>query len=505
MSLASTQADVEVAVSTLLSNLATSQATYKFLNGRYWHGTKTHTNLPVDGSSSSADLSSSTVLGENKSWDEMVGTVGSIPCSMECRSYKKALYSLGHGYVVKLKFIYGGTVYEKSIDSGYDSSESRSWAASGTASFDPPVIDSISPSTGGTGGGTSITLTGSGFIVGGTTTVTVGGSAATSVSVVSSTSITCTTPSGTAGAKDVVITNTDGQSYTYSSGFTYSASVSVTSVDVSSGTSAGGTVVTLTGTGFASGGSITFGGVAGTSYTFLSSTSARATTPSHNYGVVDVKYINADTTEGTLTNGFTYTATAVTYNSGSGNWTVPSNVTTVQIEVWGAGGGGGGGGAGSGSNGASGGAGGGYCKKNALTVTPGSTISYVVGAGGAGGGTDETDGVAGGNSSANSGAYVANGGAKGINGEGSHSGSTAGGTASGGDTNTTGGSGTGVAAGNNGGAGGAGANGGAGGAGGVESVSAAGNGTAPGGGGGGGAKPDMAGGAGAAGRVTFTY
>ena len=91
-----------------------------------------------------------------------------------------------------------------------------------------------------------------------------------------------------------------------------------------------------------------------------------------------------------------------TFNSGSGNWTVPSGVTSVQIEVWGAGGGGGSGGAGSGANGASGGGGGAYCKKNALTVTPGQTISYVVGAGGAKG-VNEGNGTTGGTSSAHSG------------------------------------------------------------------------------------------------------
>ena len=191
-----------------------------------------------------------------------------------------------------------------------------------------------------------------------------------------------------------------------------------------------------------------------------------------------------------------------TYNSGSGNFTVPTGVTSVQIEVWGAGGGGGGGGAGSGDNGGSGGGGGGYCKKNALTVTPGQTISYVVGTGGAGG-NDEVNGTVGGNSSAYSGAYVANGGAGGLEGEANNSTATAGGTASGGDVNTTGGTST-VPVGDAGGAGGTGAgSGGAGGGGGAVSVNGT-AGTAPGGGGGGGGDGAF-GGTGANGRVTFTY
>ena len=72
-----------------------------------------------------------------------------------------------------------------------------------TASISTPTITSISPSSGSTAGGTSITITGTNFAAG--ATVSVGGNACTSVVVVSATSITCTTPAGSAGAKDVVV------------------------------------------------------------------------------------------------------------------------------------------------------------------------------------------------------------------------------------------------------------------------------------------------------------
>ena len=52
-------------------------------------------------------------------------------------------------------------------------------------------------------------------------TVTVGGVAATSIVVASSTSITATTPAGTAGAQDVVVTNPDTGTVTSTGGFTY--------------------------------------------------------------------------------------------------------------------------------------------------------------------------------------------------------------------------------------------------------------------------------------------
>jgi hypothetical protein len=69
--------------------------------------------------------------------------------------------------------------------------------------------------------------------------VKIGGNAATGVTVVSSTSITATTPSGTAGAKDVVVTNPDAQSGILMSGFTYVATDAILSVPAFSNLSLG--------------------------------------------------------------------------------------------------------------------------------------------------------------------------------------------------------------------------------------------------------------------------
>ncbi len=84
-----------------------------------------------------------------------------------------------------------------------------------------PSITSLSPSSGTTLGGDPITITGTSFASG--ATVTFAGVAPTSLTVVSSTTITCTTPSGSAGAVNVVITNTNGLSGTSTGGFTYVA------------------------------------------------------------------------------------------------------------------------------------------------------------------------------------------------------------------------------------------------------------------------------------------
>jgi hypothetical protein len=82
-----------------------------------------------------------------------------------------------------------------------------------------PTISGVSPNQGSSTGGTAITITGTGFVSG--ATVTVGGVAATNVVVVSATSITATTPAGTVGAADLVVTNPDTTTITDAGAFTY--------------------------------------------------------------------------------------------------------------------------------------------------------------------------------------------------------------------------------------------------------------------------------------------
>jgi hypothetical protein len=67
-----------------------------------------------------------------------------------------------------------------------------------------------------------VTITGTGFRSG--ATVSVGGAAAASVIVASSTSITAITPAHAAGAVSVVVRNSDGQSGSLANGYTYMTS-----------------------------------------------------------------------------------------------------------------------------------------------------------------------------------------------------------------------------------------------------------------------------------------
>ncbi|MGA9811443.1 MAG: IPT/TIG domain-containing protein, partial [Terriglobales bacterium] len=176
-----------------------------------------------------------------------------------------------------------------------------------------PTVTAITPNSGSTAGGTTVTITGTGFLTG--AAVKLGGTSATSVAVVNSTSITASTPAHAAGAVSVQVTNTDAQSGTLSNGFTYTApnpAPTVTAITPNSGSTAGGTAVTITGTGFLTGAAVKLGGTSATSVAVVNSTSITASTPSHAAGAVSVQVTNTDAQSGTLSNGFTYTAPAGT-------------------------------------------------------------------------------------------------------------------------------------------------------------------------------------------------
>jgi hypothetical protein len=85
------------------------------------------------------------------------------------------------------------------------------------------TVTGITPSAGPVAGGQAVTITGTNFTTTAETTVTIGGQPLTDVVVQNSTTITGTTPPNTAGAKDVVVTNSVNtgmllSGYTYATG-----------------------------------------------------------------------------------------------------------------------------------------------------------------------------------------------------------------------------------------------------------------------------------------------
>jgi hypothetical protein len=208
-----------------------------------------------------------------------------------------------------------------------------------------PTVTSITPNTGSANGGTAVTIAGTGFLSG--ATVSFGGTAATGVTVVSGTSITATAPAHAAGAVTVTVTNTDSQIGSLNNGYTYTAinpAPTVTSIAPNTGTANGGTAVTITGTGFLAGATVSFGGTASTGVTVVSGTSITATAPAHSAGVVSVVVTNTDSQSGTLANGYTYVSSGgpglgLGLSPGSsGSVTLPAGQTaTYTLTIGGAG------------------------------------------------------------------------------------------------------------------------------------------------------------------------
>jgi hypothetical protein len=187
-----------------------------------------------------------------------------------------------------------------------------------TYGFPPPTISSIVPSTGPTAGGTAVTITGTGFQAG--ATVSLGGDAATGVNVLSATQIQAVTPAHAAGTVDVTVQNPDAQSATLTSGFSYAVTpLTISNISPSSGLPAGGTVVTITGTNFQPGATVTFGGAPATAVTVVSATQIDATTPAHAAGPVDVKVTNPDGGSTTVTSGFAYGTVTIGCGADCGN------------------------------------------------------------------------------------------------------------------------------------------------------------------------------------------
>jgi hypothetical protein len=167
-------------------------------------------------------------------------------------------------------------------------------------------VTGLSPSSGPGAGGTSVTITGTGFT--GATAVDFGTTAATSFTVNSATSISAVSPAGTGTVNVTVTTPSDTSATSSADEFTYAPTV--TGLSPSSGPGAGGTSVTITGTGFTGATAVDFGTTAATSFTVNSATSITAMSPAGT-GTVNVTVTTPSGTSATSSaDQFTYTSTA---------------------------------------------------------------------------------------------------------------------------------------------------------------------------------------------------
>jgi hypothetical protein len=160
-------------------------------------------------------------------------------------------------------------------------------------------VTGVSPNSGPAAGGTTVTITGSGFTP--SATVKFGNVAATHVTYISSTKLTAVAPAQSAGTHNVFVTTSAGTTSAVSGDqYTYVAAV-VTGVSPNSGPAAGGTTVTITGSGFTPSATVKFGNVAATHVTYVSSTKLTAVVPAQAAGTHNVYVITSDGSSATVT------------------------------------------------------------------------------------------------------------------------------------------------------------------------------------------------------------
>ncbi len=153
-----------------------------------------------------------------------------------------------------------------------------------------PTVTGVSPASGPVGGGNSVSIKGAGFA--GATSVRLGSLAAASFTVNSDDNITAKAPAHPVGVVDVRVTTPGGRSgIAAADKYTYEARPAISAVTPDSGPVAGGSTVTLTGSGFVSGASVKFGTTASAAVAFVSSTKLKAQAPVHTHGSVQVTMI----------------------------------------------------------------------------------------------------------------------------------------------------------------------------------------------------------------------
>jgi len=187
--------------------------------------------------------------------------------------------------------------------------------------YNPPsnvVVERITPDNGKQAGGDMATIAGSGFLPG--ATVAIGGVEATDTGVIP-TLISFTVPPGTEGAKDVVVTNPDGQKATLHRGYTYNPFPVIKRVEPRhGGPLRGGTEITITGSNFIEGVVVTIGEKRVQQLDFFSPTELRLETPPGTAGPKPVRVTNPDGQEVVKEDGFTYnpapTISSVSPNAG---------------------------------------------------------------------------------------------------------------------------------------------------------------------------------------------
>ena len=203
------------------------------------------------------------------------------------------------------------------------------------AFVEAPAITSLTPSSGPTTGGTTVTIGGSGFS--GASSVKFGSTTATTFTVTSATTIKAKTKAHPAGGVAVSVT-TSGGSTVSSTDYTFVAPEPVvTTFTPTNGPTTGGTTVTITGTGFIGASSVKFGTTTASGFTVTDATTIKAKTRAHSAASLPV---SVTTTGGTSTAPSDFAFVAVpsisTFTPTSGPATGDTVVTITGTNLTGA-------------------------------------------------------------------------------------------------------------------------------------------------------------------------
>ncbi|TYP57472.1 IPT/TIG domain-containing protein [Thermosediminibacter litoriperuensis] len=198
-----------------------------------------------------------------------------------------------------------------------------------------PTVTGITPNTGTTEGGTTVVIDGTGFATDPNQVKVFFGGAEAEVLSASSTQIVVMTPANSEGAKDVAVINlTDYGSFVKKSGFTYvlpPSNPSIESIEPTSGSTAGGTEITVIGHDIRSGAKLYIGGNPATVISVevqeidgVYKSVLKGITPAGSAGDQEVKVVNPDGNYAVSPKPFTYripekalSITSITPNKGS--------------------------------------------------------------------------------------------------------------------------------------------------------------------------------------------
>lgn len=193
------------------------------------------------------------------------------------------------------------------------------WAC-GTTTISGPsglvtvTFTSLTPTSGSTAGGTVVTIKGKNFLLlSAIDSVRFGGEKAPLFSIVNDSLGTVTTPAHAPGPVAVTLFVHAADTVSIPNAFTYivpSLAPVLTSVTPSSGPTAGGTAIVVSGTAFQTGATVTVGGTGATGVTVVP-TSIGALTPAGTVGAKSVVVTNPDGMADTLAAAFTYTTGAL--------------------------------------------------------------------------------------------------------------------------------------------------------------------------------------------------